>query len=50
VIAELMALVPSGNRDRAEVLAEELFGRGYMVGKQVAEEEHKAGDEPEGGS
>ena len=50
VIAELVALVPSRDRDRAEQLAEELFGRGYAVGKQVAGEERKAGDEPEGGT
>jgi predicted naringenin-chalcone synthase len=49
VIAELVALVPSANRDRAELLAEELFGRGYAVGKQVAEEERKASDDSEDG-
>jgi hypothetical protein len=40
IIAELLAMIPSRSRDRAERLAEELFGRGYAIGREVTLDEH----------
>lgn len=49
IIAELLAMIPSRSRDRAERLAEELFGRGYAIGREVTLDEHgkpEPDDEP----